>query len=102
MTEFVRHLFGNLFGVAVSFGQLQVISHARPITCNLGYFQHSSDNMAGIVLTSVIVFVVHFKVVSGENRTSRIYNPIVQLVNFPNDACIGSATRLPKLILKTF
>jgi len=50
--------------------------------------------MAGIVLTSVIVFAVHLKVVSGENRTSRIYNPIVQLVNFPNDACIGSATSL--------
>ena len=30
------------------------------------------------------------------NRTGRIYNPLVQLVNFPNDPCTGSATRCRK------
>ena len=30
---------------------------------------------------------------SALNRTSKIYNPIVQLVNFPNYPCTGSATR---------
>ena len=27
------------------------------------------------------------------NRTSKLYNPIVQLVNFPNYPCTGSSTR---------
>ena len=27
------------------------------------------------------------------NRTSKLYNPIVQLVNFPNFPCTGTATR---------
>ena len=27
------------------------------------------------------------------NRTSKLYNPIVQFVNFPNFPCTGTATR---------
>ena len=30
---------------------------------------------------------------SAVNRTSKLYNPIVQLVNFPNFPCTGTATR---------
>ena len=42
-----------------------------------------------------VISVLQF-VAGGLNSTlrhSRIYNPIVQLVNFPNDPCTGSSTR---------
>lgn len=47
------------------------------------------------------IFLVHVlsavQIVSGglnsTLRSGRIYNPIVQLVNFPNDPCTGASTR---------
>ena len=43
--------------------------------------------------TFLLLAAVHCGL-GAENRTSRLYNPIVQLVNFPNHPCSGSSTRL--------
>ena len=45
------------------------------------------------LLATILLAAVHCGL-AAENRTSRLYNPIVQLVNFPNHPCSGSSTRL--------
>ena len=45
------------------------------------------------LLLALLLAAVHCGL-AAENRTSRLYNPIVQLVNFPNHPCSGSSTRL--------
>ena len=47
------------------------------------------------LLAALLLAAVHCGL-GAENRTSRLYNPIVQLVNFPNHPCSGSSTRYKK------
>ena len=51
------------------------------------------------ILAIILINTIHnlsgynFEGKISSNRTSRLYNPIIQVVNFPNDPCIGSSTR---------
>ena len=54
----------------------------------------SSYRMLALLL-ALLLAAVHCGL-GAENRTSRLYNPIVQLVNFPNHPCSGSSTRYKK------
>ena len=51
------------------------------------------------------IFPILHIVVSERNSTldryGRIYNPIIQLVNFPNDPCTGSTTSLTRICYST-
>ena len=66
------------------------------------FFSHSlAIIMDGVTCVTwfLQIFIISTYAVSNNldssalNRTSKIYNPIVQLVNFPNYPCTGSATR---------
>ena len=54
----------------------------------------------GIFIFSVLHFVVSERN-STLDRYGRIYNPIIQLVNFPNDPCTGSTTSLTGICYST-
>ena len=56
----------------------------------------------GIFILNIFSSVLHNVVSEGKlDRYGRIYNPIIQLVNFPNDPCTGSTTSLTGICYST-
>jgi len=59
------------------------------------------------ILAIILINTIHnlsgynFEGKISSNRTSRLYNPIIQVVNFPNDPCIGSSTSLTGVCYST-
>ena len=58
-----------------------IMDRVTCVTCFLQIFIFSTYAISGDLDSSAV------------NRTSKLYNPIVQLVNFPNFPCTGTATR---------